>query len=235
MVGATFVLTSQYKSEEATMLVVSAHGLGLRTRRGWIFRDVDLEVKPGELVALTGPSGSGRTSLLLALAGRFVTNRGTVERRGPAALGYVPDVSEPEPGLTVAEHVEERLLLCRSGPSPTEGPGASGKSAGRARWRRGYRKELVSAALDDYSGDPDELIRNLDTYHRHLLGLVLARIENPRLVVVDDADADLSAAERAELWLRLRSLTDHDIAVIVACREIDPLVPDQILTLEAHR
>jgi ABC-2 type transport system ATP-binding protein len=200
------------------MPVVTARGLGLRTRRGWIFRDVDLDVKQGELVALTGPSGSGRTSLLLALAGRFVTNRGTIERRGPAALGYVPDVSEPEPGLTVAEHVEERLLL-----------------AGRARWRRGYRKELVTAALDDYPGDPDELIRNLDTYHRHLLGLVLARIENPRLVVVDDADADLSAAERAELWLRLRSLTDHDIAVVAACREIDPLVPDQILTLEAHR
>lgn len=89
--------------------------------------------------------------------------------------------------------------------------------------------------MDDYPGDPDELIRNLGTYQRHLLGLVLARIENPRLVVVDDADADLSAAERAELWLRLRSLTDHDIAVIATCREIDPLVPDQILTLEAHR
>jgi ABC-2 type transport system ATP-binding protein len=221
--------------KEAAMPVVSARGLGLRTRRGWIFRDVDLDVKPGELVALTGPSGSGRTSLLLALAGRFVTNQGTVERCGPAALGYVPDVSEPEPGLTVAEHVEERLLLCRPGSAPTEGPGASGNSAGRARWRRAYRKELVTAALDDYPGDPGELIRNLDTYHRHLLGLVLARIENPRLVVVDDADADLSATERAELWLRLRSLTDHDIAVIAACREIDPLVPDQILTLEAHR
>src|SRR5689334_23634817 len=90
--------------KEMLMPVVTARGLGLRTRRGWIFRDVDLDVKQGELVALTGPSGSGRTSLLLALAGRFVTNRGTIERRGPAALGYVPDVSEPEPGLTVAEH-----------------------------------------------------------------------------------------------------------------------------------
>lgn len=200
------------------MPVVSARGLGLRTRRGWIFRNVDLDVHPGELVALTGPSGSGRTSLLLALAGRFVTNHGTLERHGPAALGYVPEVSEPEPGLTVAEHVEERLLL-----------------TGRARWRRGYRKELVTAALHDYPGDPDELIRNLGAYQRHLLGLALARIESPRLVVVDDADADLSAAERAELWTRLRSLADDNVAVVAACREINPLVPDQIVTLETDR
>jgi ABC-type multidrug transport system ATPase subunit len=200
------------------MPVVSARRLGLRTRRGWIFRNVDLDVQPGELVALTGPSGSGRTSLLLALAGRFVTNHGTLERRGPAALGYVPDVSEPEPGLTVAEHVEERLLL-----------------AGRARWRRRYRRELVAGALHDYPGDPDELVRNLGAYHRHLLGLVLARIESPRLVVVDDADADLSTAERTELWTRLRALTADDVAVIAACREIDPSVPDRIVTLEANR
>lgn len=200
------------------MPVVSARGLGLRTRRGWVFRNVDLDIQPGELVALTGPSGSGRTSLLLALAGRFVTNHGTLERHGSAALGYVPDVSEPEPGLTVAEHVEERLLL-----------------AGRARWRRRYRRDLVVAALQDYPGDPDELVRNLGAYHRHLLGLALARIDGPRLVVVDDADADLSAIERAELWTRLRALTDDGVAVIAACREIDPLVPDQTVTLEANR
>ena len=217
------------------MPVVSARGLGLRTRRGWVFRNVDLDVQTGELVALTGPSGSGRTSLLLALAGRFVTNHGTLERRGSAALGYVPDVSEPEPGLTVAEHVEERLLLCGSRTAPTEGPGASGKSAGRARWRRRYRRDLVVAALQDYPGDPDELVRNLGAYHRHLLGLALARIDGPRLVVVDDADADLSAIERAELWTRLRALTDDGVAVIAACREIDPLIPDKTVTLEANR
>jgi ABC-2 type transport system ATP-binding protein len=198
--------------------VVSARDLGLRTRRGWVFRGVDLDVHPGELVALTGPSGSGRTSLLLALAGRFATNHGTLDRGGPAALGYVPGVSEPEPGLTVAEHVEERLLLL-----------------GRARWRRSLRQRLVTSALGDYPGDPDELVRNVDTYRRHLLGLVLAGLENPRLIVVDDADADLSTTERTDLWARLRALGRDGVAVVAACRETDPLVPDRIVTLEVAR
>ena len=58
------------------MPVLSVHELGLQTRRGWVFRDVSLEVEPGELVAVTGPAGSGRTSLLLALAGHFRTSHG---------------------------------------------------------------------------------------------------------------------------------------------------------------
>jgi len=204
----------------ARTATVTADGLGVRTRRGWVFRDVDLAVYPGELVALTGASGSGRTSLLLALAGRFATNRGTLHRSGPAALGYVAGAADPEAGLTVAEHVEERLLL-----------------VGRAPWRRSARGRLVAACLADggYPGPADQLVRDLDTYRRHRLGLVLARVERPALVVVDDADADLSAAERADLWTALRELADEGVAVVAACREIDPTIPDRTVTMEVPR
>ena len=198
--------------------IVQARGLGLRTRRGWVFRDVDLDVRRGELVAVTGAAGSGRTSLLLALAGRFTTNHGTLDRHGRAALGYVPAVTEPEPGLTVAEHVEERLLLL-----------------GQARWRRARRRQLVDEALADYPGDRDELLRTVDPYRRHVLGLIMARLEQPALVVADAVDADLSTAERADLWVRLRGLARDGIAVVAACREVDPGVPDRTVTLGADR
>ncbi|OLE29798.1 MAG: hypothetical protein AUG44_02820 [Actinobacteria bacterium 13_1_20CM_3_71_11] len=96
------------------MSVLVTEGLGLRTRRGWVFRDVDLEVHSGDLVALTGPAGSGRTSLLLALAGHFRTSAGTRRLKGRAGIGLVPTINEPEPGLTAAEHVRDqrqRLML----------------------------------------------------------------------------------------------------------------------------
>ena len=89
----------------ASGAVVQARGLGARTRRGWVFRDVDLDVEAGERLTVTGPAGSGRTSLLLALAGCFKTSDGSVHRRGVVALGHVPGVHEPEPALTVAEHI----------------------------------------------------------------------------------------------------------------------------------
>jgi ABC-2 type transport system ATP-binding protein len=215
----TVLLEPVTRDDQLPPPVVSVRGLGLHTRRGWVFRGVDLDARPGELIAVVGPSGSGRTSLLLAVAGRFTTNRGTIGRRAPAALGYVRGVSEPEPGLTVAEHVEERLLLL----------------LGHARWRRTRRQLMVADALVDYPGEPAQLVRNIDTYQRHVLGLVLARLERPGLVVVDDADADLSAAERTDLWIRLRALADSGVAVVATCRETDPSVPDRVVMLEANR
>ncbi|MFD9598294.1 hypothetical protein ACFWA9_36795, partial [Kitasatospora sp. NPDC059973] len=52
-----------------------------------------------------GPAGSGRTSLLRTVAGGFPHSHGELRRQGPAALGQVAGVHEPDPTLTVAEHI----------------------------------------------------------------------------------------------------------------------------------
>src|SRR4051812_46199643 len=93
------------------MAVLTANGVGVRRDRGWLFRDLDVLVEPGESVAVVGPAGSGRTTLLLALARRFRPAAGRVTVEGRVALGYVPEVTEPEPVFTVIEHVRERLAL----------------------------------------------------------------------------------------------------------------------------
>jgi ABC-2 type transport system ATP-binding protein len=188
------------------MIVVKARDLGLRARRGWVFRGVDLDVEAGDLVALTGRAGSGRTSLLLALAGNFVTSTGTVARAGRTALGQVAGVHDPEPALTVAELVRERLLLL-------------GRSAGRPTAAR------VAEVLDGYPTDPGTLGRDLDPYLRHLLMLRLAQLNRPALIAVDDADVALSTPERTALWAELRAVADRGAAVLATCREPEPGVP----------
>jgi len=171
------------------MSVLVTEGLGLRTRRGWVFRDVDLEVRSGDLVALTGPAGSGRTSLLLALAGHFRTSAGTRRLRGRAGIGLVPTINEPEPGLTAAEHVRERQLLVRSA-------------------------ETVQLPVEG-----NTLGRDLSPYQRQRLMLALATMGYPELVVADDVDLGLSTAERTELWQVLTDLAGQGYAVIVTARE----------------
>jgi ABC-2 type transport system ATP-binding protein len=185
------------------MSVLVAEGLGLRTRRGWVFRDVDLAVRSGDLVALTGPAGSGRTSLLLALAGHFRTSAGTRRLRGRAGIGLVPAINEPEPGLTAAEHLRERqLLLGRRDPVPLPVDGST-------------------------------LGRDLTPYQRQRLMLALATIDEPELVVLDDADLGLSGAERAELWQALTDLADQGYAVVATCREAPASAIEY--ALEGHR
>lgn len=104
---------------------VTAEDFGLKGPRGWTFRSVSIKAEPGSLIAIEGPSGSGRTCLLLALAGRMRPTEGHAEIGGLplprkmaavrriSALGPVTGVSELDPALTVAEHLRERGLLQR--------------------------------------------------------------------------------------------------------------------------
>lgn len=198
-------------------MIIEAYGLGLRTRRGWVFRDVDLTADEGELHAVTGPAASGRTSLLLALAGRFPTTEGRLVRHGAAALGHVAGVHEPDPELTVAEHVTERLLLL--GP-PRDLPSRAA--------RRAYRRDALATALDGagLTGgvplDPAARGRDLAPVQRQVLGLVLATLSRPRLIVADDVDAGADPSERAWLWAALARLAAQGHAVVVSARAVEP-------------
>ncbi|MEU8260549.1 ABC transporter ATP-binding protein [Micromonospora sp. NPDC048999] len=208
------------------MKIVEASGLGLRTRRGWVYRNVDLTAEAGELHAVTGPPGSGRTSLLLTLAGRFPHNEGELRRRGPAALGQVAGVHEPDPTLTVAEHIQERLLLL--GPVPRRRLQLVPVAAVRAR--RAYRRDAFAAAIagagfTDAPLDPARYGRDLTPVERQLLGLVLASLSGPSLIVADDVDAGSDGPERERIWAALARLADQGYAVIASARAVEPGAP----------
>ena len=159
-----------------------------------------MKLRPG-----SGRTASGRTSLLLALAGHFRTTEGTRRLSGRAGIGLVPGINEPEPGLTAAEHAREReLLLGRPSHGGIELP-----------------------------VDPATLGRDLTPYQRQLLMLRLATLDQPALVVADDVDLGLSTVEREELWRALADLADDGYAVVVTCREAVGHVKE--FAMEGHR
>lgn len=188
------------------MPVLTATGAGVRHRRRWLFRDLDVTVEPGDLVAVVGPPGSGRTTVLLALARRFRLTTGTVEPPGVAALGHVPGVTGPELVLTVAEHIRERF-------------------------------DLLGLPVKDvplYGLDPAARGWELSPYERQLLGLVLARLEDPRVIALDDVDEGLDAAERDQLRQILRDLTATGVAVVVTTREAPADENATVIRLGTH-
>ena len=178
------------------MSVLTARGAGVRRRRQWLFRDLDVTVEPGETVAVVGPPGSGRTTVLLALARRFRLSAGRVAVDGAAALGHVPEVSAPEPVFTVAEHVRERLALLGRPLAEAAGVPLRGLPPGR----RGSE---------------------LTPYEKQVLGLILAGLGDPAVIALDGVDDGLDAAEQAELWRLLDEIAAAGTAVLVTAREID--------------
>ncbi|SDN85362.1 ABC transporter [Streptomyces sp. cf386] len=211
---------------------VTALGLGLEGPRGWAFRGVSFEAGPGSLITIEGPSGSGRTCLLLALTGRMKSTEGTADVGGTvlpkrmaavrrvSALAHVPGVTDLEPALTVAEHLHERALLQRRFGDSLRGllrPRAERKSEQRAR----IDTALTAAGLDleTLPKGARTAVRDLERLEALRLSIALALIGRPRLLGVDDTDLKLSDAERAEVWALLRSITEAGTTVVAVCSE----------------
>ncbi|MFC7731944.1 ATP-binding cassette domain-containing protein [Actinomadura keratinilytica] len=189
----------------------------MRGPRGWVFRDVDLEVPAGGLAAVAGAAGSGRTCLLLALGGRMKPAAGTVllggRRRGPdemrrrTALGVMAGVNELDPALTVREHVSEALDL-RAGPL--------------SRWRG--REARIRRALErvDLDVAPRTLAADLAPEQAVLLGAALALVGEPDLLLLDDVDESLPVERQRELWRRLHALAGSGVTIVAACHDAAP-------------
>lgn len=179
--------------------LIQAHGLGLRTRRGWIYQDVDLELPPNSLTALAGPAGSGRSMLLLTIAGRAkpTTGRLTVageQQRGKirqlTAVARVTSAIELEPELHVIDHIREAELL-------THGD---------------YRAAARTLDLDI---DPTALVADLPPDEAVLLSVALALTNRPRAIVVDDVDIAATPAQQQRIWTALAAAGTAVIASTV--------------------
>ncbi|MFE5486252.1 ATP-binding cassette domain-containing protein [Streptomyces sp. NPDC056527] len=220
------------KPEEPHGAAVVADGFGLKGPRGWVFRGVGFRAEPGSLVAIEGPSGSGRTCLLLALTGRMKPQEGHAEVAGLrlprkmaavrriSALGPVPGVSDLDPAFTVAEHLRERALLQR------RYDGAVRALLRPPAERAAAVRERIEAALEASGLDLDALpkgertsVRDLERLEALRLSIALALIGRPRLLALDDTDLKLSDADRAEAWALLRSIADAGTTVLAVCSE----------------
>ncbi|MEU0197618.1 MULTISPECIES: ATP-binding cassette domain-containing protein [unclassified Streptomyces] len=222
---------------------IAAEGLGIKGPRGWAVRGISVDAEPGSLIAVEGPSGSGRTCLLLALTGRMKVTEGTAvvgDARLPkqlsavrrvSALAHVPGVTDLDPALTVGEHLRERALLQRRF-------GDSLRGLLRPRSERaaeaGQRTDAALAAagldLEALPKGPRTAVRDLERLEALRLSVALALVGRPRLLGVDDTDLKLSDDERAEAWTLLRSVADAGTTVLAVCSE----APEGALRVSTH-
>ena len=87
--------------------MISARGLGRRFGSKRVLRDLDLEVRAGELLLVTGPNGSGKSTLLALIAGLLAPTEGEIEvdlSRG--RLGYLAHEALVYKELTALENLD---------------------------------------------------------------------------------------------------------------------------------
>ncbi|WP_431032315.1 ABC transporter ATP-binding protein [Streptomyces sp. P6-2-1] len=201
-------------------LEIEARGLRARGPLGTVFRGVDLLVRPAGLTVVAGQGGTGRTSLLLALGGRFRTSGGTVTAR----LGDTP--------VDPLRH--SALARVRPGVALVPQWTAHEHRAERAATARTFSAEVLEAAgeLLDCAPPPRTAVGRLPARDQLLFAAALAAAERRPAVLVDDVDAGLGGTDLREAWLRLARLAEAGITVLATAAAPPP--PDWAVPLAAY-
>jgi len=150
------------------------------------FGPVDHVVPAGQIGVVTGQQGSGRSALLLALAGRLKGVEGNLvvgdidgighprALRKQVSVARITGLADLEPNLTIGESRDERAI-------------AEGIGVRRGRERFGQLESLLGHAFDT-----EQWIDRTPAVERTLLTLVLGCLASSAYVVMDDIDESLT-------------------------------------------
>ncbi len=186
---------------------------------------VDVEVRAGEVLALVGPNGSGKTTTLRLLAGALPMQSGTVviagrdatglDQRGRVRSGIVRTFQRTAlfPGLSVIDHV-------RVGARTTECGGDAWRAVLRTpSWRAAARRsEAVIQDLLRRSGlGTRAVVASEELAHgeQRLLQVVRAAASGPRVVMLDEPAAGMSKDELGRLRDLVRDLAGNGVGVLL--------------------
>jgi ABC-type multidrug transport system ATPase subunit len=200
--------------------VIEIHGLDVRLGGYPVFSGLDLEVAPGEAVAVLGDIGAGKSTLLRVLAGLVPPSGGTVQVLGlaPTDPALVPQVArsvgEPEwePGASVLQ-VLELARMAADFDDPT--------------WPLPPR---VAEAFGLTSREAD-LPLTLSQGLRQRLTLAAALCRPSRLLLVDDPEFGLDADFRPVLAEILLGYTGRGGTVVMATHDLDLAVAAKARTV----
>ncbi|MFC9294117.1 ATP-binding cassette domain-containing protein [Streptomyces sp. NPDC057011] len=198
-----------------------------------VLDSLDLVVRPGEHLAVVGPSGIGKSTLTALLAGMLAPGAGTVlvagaaARRGPGARGPDPRRTLlPQQAYVFTGTVRENLTHL----SPDEGAAAPGDD----RVRRAVEALGLAGLVERLGGlDAEVSPRLLSRGESQHLALAAAYLSPAPLLLLDEATCHLDprTEERAERALAERPGT----LVVVAHRVSSAARADRVLVLDGTR
>jgi putative ABC transport system ATP-binding protein len=209
----------------------------LRGSRIDILREVDVEIEAGERVAIAGPSGTGKTSLLLLLAGLERPASGSVlfDGRPLETLDrdQLADLRRDHMGIVFQSfHLVPSLTALDNAALPLE---IAGRRDARDRARAMLDKVGLGARLDHYPGQ-------LSGGEQQRVAIARALVHGPKLVLADEPTGDLddrTGAAIGELLLHLNAETNttlvlvtHDMAFARRCDRVLRLSEGRLAELQ---
>jgi ABC-2 type transport system ATP-binding protein len=158
----------------------------------------DLELVPGETVALVGPNGAGKSTLLAILAGALEPTSGSVD--GDARIGWVPQRPAHYARLTARENLE-----------------LFGRLEGAAA-------DVVERLLARFDLPADRPSGELSIGNRQRLNVALSLLADPQVLLLDEPTASLDPVQRRRVWEAVDEVRGDGGAICFATQNVEEVV-----------
>jgi branched-chain amino acid transport system ATP-binding protein len=237
--------TAAVRTQEAPLL--SLQGICLSFGGVAAVTDVDLEVRPGEILAIIGPNGAGKSSVINVISGIYRADRGRVSIGG-RHFSQVP--TQHLARLGIARTFQNLALF--KGLSVLDnivaGRVAAGRSTfveqvlglGRSRREDADAHERAAAVIDflDLATVSDRLVGTLPYGLQKRVELARALVARPKILLLDEPMAGMTASDKRDMAGFVRDardafgttviLIEHDIGVVMG-------LSDRVVVLDYGR
>jgi ABC-type multidrug transport system fused ATPase/permease subunit len=193
---------------------------------------IDLDVAPGRVVALVGPTGSGKTSLVALLARLYDPTSGTVAIDDvdlkdvdlPSLRGDIAFVADDS--FLFSATVAENIAYAR--------PDATDEEIETAA-RRAQAHGFVDRLPDGYATLVGERGLTLSGGQRQRIAIARALLADPRILILDDATSSVDARTEAEIRRGLEEALQKRTTFIVAHRLSTISLADEVVVMDEGR
>jgi subfamily B ATP-binding cassette protein MsbA len=194
-----------------------------------VLQDVTLEIRPGEVVAVVGESGAGKSSLANLIPRLYDVTRGTVRVDGhdvrDLTLSSLRDSIGIVPQETILFSGTVRDNIAYGRPDATD---AEIEAAARAA----HAHDFIASFPDGYSTVVGERGRTLSGGQCQRLALARALLRNPKILILDEATSSLDAESEAQVQAALETLMHQRTTLVIAHRLSTVQNADRILVLD---
>ncbi|MGE3268995.1 MAG: ABC transporter ATP-binding protein [Chloroflexota bacterium] len=195
----------------------------------WALREVTFTAKPGQLVALVGPSGAGKTTITYLLPRLYDPTRGRVTLDGHDLRDISVSSLVAQIGMVTQEThlfhdtIRENLLYARADSTQHQLEEAC---------RAANIHEMIAGLPDGYDTIVGERGYRLSGGEKQRLAIARVLLKDPGILVLDEATAHLDSQSEALIQQALDGAMQGRTSLVIAHRLSTILAADQILVLE---
>jgi ribose transport system ATP-binding protein len=221
-------------SERRAVSRLSLRGIEKSFDTNVVLSGIDLDVYEGELVALLGENGAGKSTMSSIIAGLFPPSKGTMTWEGrpyaptrpgeaiEAGIGLIHQEMRLLPDLSIAENVFVGRLLMKGG------------RIDRETMNRRAAEQLHRLGLDV---PPTTLVRTLRVAAQQQVEIAKALTLKARLLILDEPTAALGGEETDRLFAQIDQLRKQGVSFIYISHRLEEIarIADRIVVLRDGR